>query len=352
MNKAIALLFVVASAFCQEEQYDYPENNQNEGNSSLAREQQKEDAKLDYHTFEQINHFLLDIERQYNETVKAFEIGHSVEGRPIRGVRISSPGNSQGSPTLRKPAIILDAGMHAREWIAPVVALYTIQQLLGNSSNLTDGLDWYILPMLNPDGYVYSMDKQEARLWRKNRARSYIDVCDGVDLNRNFGYVWGGPGSSDEPCSSNYRGPYPFSEPEAVAFARFVLSIAQDVKMYLTLHSAAQAILYPWGYTELVPQDWQELDALARKAEAAMSQVNGTRYHVGPTTKLVGLGAGGSDDWAKGAVGIKYVYTLELPGLFYPERGFHPPTETLPIIAREAFEGIKIFAEHAKNKRP
>ncbi|CAB0005660.1 unnamed protein product, partial [Nesidiocoris tenuis] len=92
-----------------EEQYDYPENNQNEGNSSLAREQQKEDAKLDYHTFEQINHFLLDIERQYNETVKAFEIGHSVEGRPIRGVRISSPGNPQGSPTLRKPAIILDA---------------------------------------------------------------------------------------------------------------------------------------------------------------------------------------------------------------------------------------------------
>uniref|UniRef100_A0A0A9Z8P4 Carboxypeptidase B n=1 Tax=Lygus hesperus TaxID=30085 RepID=A0A0A9Z8P4_LYGHE len=339
----------------REETYNYQQEYQptyhlNDAYNPFFKEtpQYKEEEKLQYSSFEQINHYLLDVERLYNGTVKSFEIGHSVEGRPIRGIRISK------NPGVRKPALLLDAGIHAREWVGPVVAQYAIQQLLANASNanLTDGLDWYILPMLNPDGYVFSMEHPPARLWRKNKAQTFVNYCGGVDLNRNFDYVWGGPGSSDDPCSTNYRGPYPFSEPEAVAFGRFVLSIAQDLRMYLTLHSAAQAILYPWGYTNLVPPDWQDLDALAKKAEAAMSLVNGTRYHVGPTTKLVGLGAGGSDDWAKGAVGIKYVYTLELPGLFYPEKGFHPPTEALPIIAREAFEGIRVFAEHARNRRP
>lgn len=38
----------------------------------------------------------------------------------------------------------------------------------------------------------------------------------------------------------SYRGPFPYSEPEAIAFARFVLSISDNVKLYLTLHSSAQ----------------------------------------------------------------------------------------------------------------
>lgn len=41
-----------------------------------------------------------------------------------------------------------------------MVALNTIDQLVTNSSNigLITGLDWIIVPVLNPDGYVYTFE--------------------------------------------------------------------------------------------------------------------------------------------------------------------------------------------------
>ncbi|XP_073983135.1 carboxypeptidase B-like isoform X2 [Rhodnius prolixus] len=285
-----------------------------------------------------------EIETKHNDIVSSFTIGLSAQGRSINGIKIST--GRQGNQTSRT-AVLMDAGMHAREWIAPVVLLYAINQLLENTSytNLMDTLDWYFVPMINPDGYIFSMDPKGDRLWRKNRPTTTRSYCQGVDLNRNFGYFWGGSGSSGNPCMFSYRGPFPYSEPEAIAFARFVLSISDNVKLYLTLHSSAQAIIYPWGYSDYVPPDWMELDALAKKAQYAIFSINGTHYQVGPTTRIVGEGAGGSDDWAKARAGIKYVYTVELPGPQYPLNGFHPPIAALPVICEEAFEGIKVFAE-------
>ena len=73
----------------------------------------------------------------------------------------------------QKPAMWIDGGMHAREWISPAVTTYIIKKLLDDKKNkfsnrhLTDKLDWYILPLANPDGYAWS--RTEDRLWRKNR---------------------------------------------------------------------------------------------------------------------------------------------------------------------------------------
>lgn len=52
------------------------------------------------------------------------------------------------------------AGIHAREWIAPAVAVYLLHQLVEKyeeNKQVADALDWTIIPLLNPDGYVYSM---------------------------------------------------------------------------------------------------------------------------------------------------------------------------------------------------
>jgi len=68
-------------------------------------------------------------------------------------IKISSGGNGT------RPVVLVDAGIHAREWVAPGMALYIIYQLVENNAanvNLTNGVDWYILPVLNPDGYEYS----------------------------------------------------------------------------------------------------------------------------------------------------------------------------------------------------
>lgn len=56
------------------------------------------------------------------------------------------------------PIILIDGGIHAREWIAPATVLYILQQLVENPDNrdLLSGVDWYLLPVLNPDGYEFT----------------------------------------------------------------------------------------------------------------------------------------------------------------------------------------------------
>lgn len=298
-----------------------------------------------YRTFDEINEFLTNILLDYENVTSEVVIGKSFEGREIRGIRISFNNETENSTKL---AILVDGGIHAREWVSTVSVLYTIYHLLENSSysDLMENADWYLFPLLNPDGYIYSMDPNGDRQWRKNRSVNPISECRGVDLNRNFDFAWGGDGSSGDPCDWGYRGTHPFSEPESKALADFITSKMPQIKMYLTLHSAAQAIIYPWGFTNERPPDWQELDKLAREATEEMFKINQTSYLVGPTTETVGVGAGGSDDWAKAVAGIKYVYTMELPGLDYPQGGFHPPETALDIISQETFEGIKVFASY------
>lgn len=87
----------------------------------------------------------------YPELVTIIDIGTSYEGRPLRVVKIS---NGSG-----KKAVLVDATIHAREWITPPVALKVIYELVENYATnqaLVDMIDWYVQPVINPDGYVYT----------------------------------------------------------------------------------------------------------------------------------------------------------------------------------------------------
>lgn len=52
-----------------------------------------------------------------------------------------------------------------------------------------DDLDWYITPLLNPDGYEYSRSSTdpEIRLWRKNRSPK---VCTQVRSGKLIPYEY------------------------------------------------------------------------------------------------------------------------------------------------------------------
>lgn len=58
-------------------------------------------------------------------------------------------------------------GIHAREWITPATATYMISQIAEGGDG-PQGVTWYFLPIVNPDGYEHS--HKSDRLWRKNRA--------------------------------------------------------------------------------------------------------------------------------------------------------------------------------------
>jgi len=103
---------------------------------------------------------------------------------------------------------------------------YVIDYLVENSEKLDT--DYYILPVVNPDGYEYSFTSE--RLWRKNRRKVSSVNCSGVDLNRNFGYRWGGKGTSRNVCHDTYSGTGPFSEPETDAIRNFFETSAANFK--------------------------------------------------------------------------------------------------------------------------
>nr|CAG4649078.1 EOG090X00QE [Scapholeberis mucronata]SVE93443.1 EOG090X00QE [Scapholeberis mucronata] len=122
-------------------------------------------------------------------------------------VKISTGGSG-------KNAIFIDGGIHAREWISPAFTTWLIHELVENYAahpQYVDNIDWYIMPVINPDGYRYTFALNGDRLWRKNRAPNPGGLCIGTDLNRNFGFHWNEGGSSVVPCIDTYHGGSAFS---------------------------------------------------------------------------------------------------------------------------------------------
>ncbi|KAJ8686548.1 hypothetical protein QAD02_022342 [Eretmocerus hayati] len=290
-----------------------------------------------YHRLDDMYGYLDYVARTYpNCSIRT--IGKSHEGRALKVLHI-------GAEDQNVPAIWIDGGIHAREWISPAVVTYIIDYLVKYGNKFK--VQYYIMPMVNPDGYEYTF--QVDRLWRKNRRRPKRgQSCHGVDLNRNFGYKWGISGTSNHTCSQIYGGSAPFSEPESRAMRDFFNNEAADFKAYLTFHSFGQLIVYPWGYGARVPPDYVDLDTLGRVMASKMKQAGeGTTYKVGNTARLLSSAAGGSDDWAKAHLDVKYSYTIELPG--YGENGFALPDHYIGPTGREGVAAVEVVAEAVQN---
>ena len=80
-----------------------------------------------------------------------------MEGRSLNVMKISSP-SSNGKV---KPAIWIDGGIHAREWISPSSVQYLIYELVENydkikNREIVDSFDVFVLPIMNPDGSVFT----------------------------------------------------------------------------------------------------------------------------------------------------------------------------------------------------
>merc|ERR1719412_2416321 len=260
-----------------------------------------------YHRLNDIYGYMHYLEHKYPHLAQVIEIGKSVENRRMYVIKIGSQKYSD------KPAIFIEAGIHAREWISPATAAFLMRRLVENNhanQDLIDFFDFYILPVANPDGYEYSFTSN--RLWRKNRARNgglsslLLSLCDGVDLNRNFGYHWSDAltplhiqSGTQLNCMETYSGPAPFSEPETRNIRDFVTSIKQNVVSYIPIHSYGQKILYPWSYTGVRLPDWKEMQAVGKILANAIEESSGAHYAVGSAPRTQYLAAGGADDWAR-----------------------------------------------------
>ncbi|EAT32418.1 AAEL015417-PA [Aedes aegypti] len=162
---------------------------ENRINSRRRRNTKQDDtiAKFDHFwTLDEIYQYLDDLKQKYPHLVRVKDYGVTHEGRPIKVITISTTGVVDEF----HPAVLIDGGIHAREWAGHMSVVYLIHQLVERSAEnmeLLNSTNWVIMPVANPDGYVYTHESN--RLWRKNRAPANT-VCIGTDLNRNFPFQW------------------------------------------------------------------------------------------------------------------------------------------------------------------
>jgi len=298
----------------------------------------------DYHSYLETESELYDLETQFPDLARVSSIGQSVEGRELYVIKISD----NVSRDENEPKIFIVGCHHAREWISVEVPLlfarYLLEHYPGNNQvkRAVQGLQIYVLPILNPDGLEFSI--RCYRMWRKNR-RYNGDLCWGIDLNRNYGYKWGydDSGSSPVPRDETYRGPGPFSEPESQAVRSFLLE--NPPVGSISYHNFSQMILYPWGYEETLAPDDAEMRKIAREMSELIFAVNGRSYSYGPGASTIYPTNGDSDDWYYANFGT-FAYTIELPPLDLFNGGFITSQEEIDLAFSENLPALLYFVNY------
>jgi carboxypeptidase T len=267
-------------------------------------------------------------------TVKAATTSSpTYEGRPIYWVKISD------NPEIDEdePEVLYTGLHHAREPVSMQHMIYYMFYLLENYSTdslvhyIVDNTELFFIPVVNPDGYVYNEFNNPfgGGNWRKNRRPNGVGSY-GVDLNRNYGYMWGADdiGSSPDPWSETFRGDSAFSEAETRNIRDFILG--HDFKLVLNYHSYRNGTLFPWGYTDQLTPD----DSTFRILASELTHEN--HYLTGNISMVLSYFAnGGSDDWLYGdQVSKPKIFGLT-PEIGSNSDGFWPEPEMIIPLCQD-----------------
>ncbi len=299
-----------------------------------------------YHTYPEMVADIQAVEAAHPDIVTLFSIGQSYQGRTLWAAKVSDNVDIDEN----EPEVLYDGLHHSDEHMGLEMTLHILHWLTdgyGTDARITHIVDtreiWIVFAM-NPDGAQFDIRNGRFHFWRKNRQPNAGTTAIGTDLNRNYGYKWGGGGrTSSNPRAITYRGPAAFSAPETRAFRDFLASRVvggrQQIRVAITFHEYGRLVMWPYGYTKKnVPADMTSQDhaALARIGRH-MAATNGYRPEQASDLYIT---SGTSRDYEYGMYRI-FSYTFELSIKDYPKT---------PRIATETArnkEAVLWLAEHA-----
>lgn len=256
----------------------------------------------------------------------------TIENRPIYWVKISdNPETDEDEPEILYTAI-----HHAREPASMQQLIFYMWYLLENYAtdsevqSLINNTEMYFIPVINVDGYIYNQTIQPngGGMWRKNR-RNNGDGTFGVDLNRNYGYEWGGLGTGTSD-SETYPGIAAFSEPETQAIKWFCEQ--HEFTMAINNHTYSGLLLYPFGF------DYNQPTPDNATFEAISSHMVSQNGYINQLSSELYPASGVSDDWMYGDTSTHaqiFAMTPEIGHSFWPAIA-----DIIPICKEMVFHNL------------
>jgi hypothetical protein len=223
-----------------------------------------------------------------------------------------------GRPTWQPPdplRVLLNFGEHGRELISSEVALAVMKAIDMDAASephqklfiafLLTHAELKITPLLNVWSHVRVEEGHACE--RKN--------ANGVDLNRNWNYLWSGP--EDASAQAQRRAPIPQDEqyPGPSAFSEFESRTLRDLAtefrpdLYINYHSGIREMYCGWDHRqELIPNAEEVLRLLNHMNTRCQCAVGGAGIIGGYVV------FGGSMDYLYDKVGVDYSITVEVYG--------------------------------------
>jgi hypothetical protein len=280
-----------------------------------------------------IDDYLDELSRASNGRAQVMVVGVSIEGRPIRALRI-------GDPTRPARASILVTGtQHAREWASPMVTMGFADALVRQAATdarvaaILTVTDVYVIPVVNVDGYVASHNG--LRMQRKN-----MNPRCGVDLNRNFDVAFGAGLAPDGCDQENFPGAAAFSEPETRAVKALGESLT-NLRLYLDYHSPAESVLIPYAFTRTRPPGYDKSVAWAQLYSSTLQSLYDTLHPAREAYDLAQGQGGGAIDWFR--MNLAESFAVELRD-GREQFGFQLPAEQIIPSVEENWIAFRALA--------
>lgn len=232
-----------------------------------------------YMTCQQVDSFADSLANAYPNLVKRVYVGTSVQNRDMVTIKLSdNPGEDEA-----EPEIWFQCGIHGDE-IGPTENGVRLARELckkyGSDTLMTRLLnqrETYICLMVNPDG--------------RNAMSRYNN--DGIDINRDGGYMWNGEGNS----------PAPYTAIESKALRNFINS--RHFAVCTDYHSGTIYLSFPWSYRAAQAPDFTHIESLGNVyADASgysalpVGQGYSGMYPINGSTKDQNYGSNGSVAWS------------------------------------------------------
>ena len=269
--------------------------------------------KDEYYTIDQYNQFMVSTAAQYPNLCTLVQAGSSGQGRPLYFLKISdNPNLAEAEPEFKYISSI-----HGNEVLGYDMCIRLIQLLTSQYgtdtriTNLVNGTEIWICPLMNPDGFVLGQ--------RYNAA--------GIDLNRNFPMPTGEQHPDGNPWGA-----------ETVAMMN--LCNAHTFILAANFHCGSLVMNYPWDYTYALAPD----DALLQSAALTYSIHNTPMYNSSEFEDGITNGAawyvitGSMQDWNYGLTSCTEI-TAEICNDFWP------PASTLPTYWAQNKESMLSYME-------